>query len=77
MYELWYDYVKQRYGENAKIQYMDVYSFTVYVKTGYIYKDIAKDVQIRFDTSDFESDRPLPEGKNKNVIGLIKDELER
>ena len=44
MYELWYDYVKQRYGENAKIQYMDVYSFTVYVKTGYIFKDIAKDV---------------------------------
>ena len=25
-----------------------------------IYKDIAEDVEIRFDTSDYELDRPLP-----------------
>ena len=29
----------------------------------------------RFDTSDFEIDRPLPKGKNKKVIGLMKDQL--
>ena len=29
----------------------------------------------RFDTSDFEIDKPLPIGKNKKVIGLMKDEL--
>ena len=74
MYEFWYDYVKPKYGENAKLCYMDTDSFIVHVKTDDIYKDIAEDVETRFDTSNFEIDRPLPKGKNKKVIGLIKDE---
>ena len=49
----------------------------VHVKTDGIYKDIAEDIETRFDTSNFEIDRPLPKGKNKNVIGLMKDELGR
>ena len=36
---------------------------------------IADDVEKRFDTSDCKVDRPLPTGKNKKVIGLMKDEL--
>ena len=43
-------------------------------KTGDIYKDIAEDVETRFDASNFEIDRPLPIGKNKKVIELMKDE---
>ena len=39
------------------------------------YEDIADDVGKRFDTSNYECDRPLPKGKNKKVIGLMKDEL--
>ena len=38
-------------------------------KTDDIYKDIAEDVETRFDTSNFELDRPLPNEKNKEVIG--------
>ena len=38
-------------------------------------EDIANDAEKRFDTSNYECDRPLPEGKNKKVIGLMKDEL--
>ena len=38
-------------------------SFLVHVKTEDIYKDIAEDVETRFDTSNFEIDRPLPNGK--------------
>ena len=30
----------------------------------------------KFDTSNFEIGRPLPKGKNKKVIGLMKDELD-
>ena len=30
---------------------MDTYSFIVYIKTDYIYKDIAEDVKTRFDSS--------------------------
>ena len=54
---------------------MDTNSFIVHVKTDDIYKDIVEDVDKRFDTSDFELDRPLPKGKNEKVIGLMKDEL--
>ena len=54
---------------------MDTDSFIAYVKTDDLYKDIAKDVETRFDTSNFKIDRPLSRGKNKKVIGLVKDEL--
>ena len=42
-----------------------------------IYKEIPKYVEIRFHTSNCELDRPLPKGKNKKVIQLMKDELGR
>ena len=51
MYHFWYDYVKPKYGENAKLCYMDTDSFIVHTKTDDIYKDIAKDVETRFNTS--------------------------
>ena len=37
----------------------------VYIKTDDLYKDIAKDVETRFDISNYELDRPLPKGKFK------------
>ena len=40
------------------------YSFIVYIKTDYIYKDIIEDVATRFDTLDYKLDTPLPKGKN-------------
>ena len=55
--------------------YVDLDSFIVYIKTDDIYKDIAEDVETRFDTSNYELDRPLPKGKNKKVIEIMKDEL--
>ena len=45
------------------------------IKTNDFYKDISNDVENRFDTSNYEVNRPLPTGKNKKVIGLMKDEL--
>ena len=65
MYELLYNYVKPKYGENEKLCYMDTDSFIVHVKTDDIYKDIEEDVEKRFDTFNFEINRPLPIGKNK------------
>ena len=75
MYEVWYDYMKPRYGDNVKLCYMDTDSFIFHVKTEYFYEGIANDVEKRFDTSNYKIDRPLPTGKNKNVIGLMKVEL--
>ena len=75
MYEFWYDYMKPKYGGNVKLCYMDTDSFIMNIKTEDFYKDIANDVENRFDTSNYECDRSLPTGKNKKVIGLMKDEL--
>ena len=54
---------------------MDTESFIVCIKSDNIYEDIAKDVETRFDTSNYELDRLLFKGKNKKVIGLMKDNL--
>ena len=62
-------------GKNAKFCYMDKDSVIVHVKTDDIYKDIAKDVGTRFDTSNFELARSLSKEKDKNVIGLMEGEL--
>ena len=75
MYEFWYDYMKPKYNYNVKLCYMDTDSFVMNIKTNDSYKDIATDVEKRFDTSNYEVNRPLPTGKNKKVICLMKDEL--
>ena len=75
MYEFWYDYVKKKYGDMVKLCYMDTDSLIINIKTKDFYKDIAQDVEERFDTSNYDVDRPLPKGKNKKVIGLMKHEL--
>ena len=54
---------------------MDTDSFIVYMKTGEIYANITKDVTARFDTSNCKLYTQLPEGKNKKVIGLMKDQV--
>ena len=61
-------YVKPKYDEKAKFYLMDTDSFIVYIKADDIYKDIAEDVETRFDSSIYELEcnstgRPLPKGK--------------
>ena len=71
MYEFWYDYIKLKYGECR----MDTDSFITYIKTEDIYIFIVEDIAARFDSSTYELDKPLPIGKNKKVIGSMKDEI--
>ena len=75
MYEFWYDYMKPKYNDNVRLCYMDTDSFVMHIKTNDFYKDISEDVDNRFDISNYEVKRPLPIGKNKKIIGLMKDEL--
>ena len=65
MYEFWYDYIKPKYQDKAKLCYMDTDSFVIHIKTEDLYEDIAYDVEKWSDTSNDEVDRPLP-------IGLMK-----
>ena len=45
--------------------------------TEYFFEDISNDVEVWYDTSNYDENdkRPLSIGKNKKVIGLFKDEL--
>ena len=54
---------------------MDTDSFIINIKAEDFYEDIADDAEKRFDKSNYEVNRPLPKGKNKKVIGSMKDEL--
>ena len=75
MYEFWYDYIKPKYQDKAKLCYMDTDSFVIHIKTEDFYEDIANDVEKWFDTLNYDNNRPLPIYMNKKVIGLFKDEL--
>ena len=57
--------MKTKYDEKVKLCCMDTYSFIVYVKTDDIHKNIVENVKTRFDTSNYELDRPLPKIKIK------------
>ena len=67
--------MKPKYGVKAKLSYIHTDNFIVYIKIKDIYVDIAKDVEIRFDTSNNELDKTLTKQINKKVNGLMKDEL--
>ena len=64
-----------KYGKKLDLCNMDTDSLIYNIETEGFYKDIAKDVPARFYTRGYNPDRPLPVGRNKKVIGLMKDEL--
>ena len=77
MYEFLYHYMRLKYGSKVKLCYIDIGSFVYEIETDDFCRDIAKDVEKRFDTSGYPKDenRSLPFGKNKKVIGVVKNGL--
>ena len=77
MYEFWYDYIKPKHGDNARLCYMDTDSFIMHIKTEDFYKDSSNDVDKWFDTSNYDKNasRSLEIRKNKKVIRKFRDEL--
>ena len=79
MYEFWHDYMKQKYDDNVKLCYKIVILIvlSLILKQKIFMKIILKkdDVEKRFDRSNYEIDRPLPTGKVKKAIRLMKEEL--
>ena len=47
----------------------------MYIKAHDTYKNTTEDIETRSDTSNYELDRLLHKGKNRKVIGLMKDKL--
>ena len=78
MYKFWYDYIKPKYEDRAKLCYTDTDSFIIHIITEDFFVHISDDVERWFHTSNYDDEndkKPLPIGKNKKVIGLFKDEL--
>ena len=76
MYDFHYNYIKQKYGDKAKLLFTDTDSLMYEIQTKDFYKDISEDVKHRFDTSDYppEHSSGIPPGINKKVHGMFKDE---
>ena len=77
MYDFHYNYIKKNYGNDASLLFMDTDSLTYHIKTKDIYKDMSKNVNEIFDTSNYPKDHPsgIKSGINKKVPGKFKDEL--
>ena len=76
MYDFHYNYIKEKYGNKAKLLFTDTDSLMYEIETEDFYKDISEDVKDRFDTSDYSPNHPsgIPTGCNKKVLGVFKDE---
>ena len=72
MCEFWYDYIKPKLQQNVRLCYVDTDSLIIIIKTKDAYEEIVDDVEKIFETSNYEVNRPLPIGKNKKGIGLMK-----
>ena len=70
-------YIKQKYGDRAKLCYMDADSLVIHIITEDFFEDISNNVQRLFDTSNYdENDKAhILIGQNKKVPGIFKDEL--
>ena len=77
MYEFWYDYVKPKCNDKAKLCYMDKDSFVINIFTEDFFEESNNDVERCFDRSNYDKndERPFQIGVNKKVIGKFKDEL--
>ena len=76
MYNFHYNYIGQKYDNNARLLFTDTDSFMYEIKMEDFYKDISADVKDKFDTSNYPFDHPsnIPSGLNKKVVGMMKDE---
>ena len=77
MYDFYYGYLKEKYGDRVRLCYTDTDSFILYILTEDFYEDIESDVNEKFDTSSYSknTNRPITVGVNKKVLGMMKDEL--
>ena len=67
LYDFWYDYIKPKYDERAKLSYTDTHSFIVHIKKEDIYKYIAEEVESRFENLNHDVDRLLLMRKLKKL----------
>ena len=73
MYDFHYNYIKQKYGDKAKLLFTDTDSLTYEIEADDIYKDFFYNKD-KFDNSDYPQNSPYHYKFNKKIIGKFKDE---
>ena len=73
MYDFHYNYIKNNYGNKAKLLLTDTDSLTYEIETKNAYADFFKDKN-KFDNCDYPKNSPYFFDTNKKVIGKFKDE---
>ena len=73
MYDFHYNFIKETYGQRAKLLFTDTDSLTYEIQTDDLYDDMLQSLDF-FDTSDYPKDHFLYSEKNKKVLGKFKDE---
>ena len=73
MYDFHYNYIKNRYGEKAKLLFTDTDSLCYETETEDIYRELWEDRNL-FDNSDYRKDSPFYSSENEKGIGKMKDE---
>ena len=73
MYELYFGYIKNKYGNNWRLLFTDTDSLMYEIKTEDIYEDFSNNKEM-FDFSDYSTNSKYYDNSNKLVIGKIKDE---
>ena len=73
MYKFHYNYIKEKYGDKAKLLFTDTDSLTYEIEAEDVYQDFWKNKEM-FDNSDYNENSLFFDKKNKKVIGKFKDE---
>ena len=76
MYDFHYNYIKTKYGDNAKLVFTDTDSLAYEIMTKDFYRDINPDIEKRFDMSDSPTNNPseIKTGLYSKVLETFKDE---
>ena len=77
MFDFHYNYIRKKYDNKAELLFTDTDSLMYLIQTDDFYLDITKDINKKFDTSDYYENHPsgIKTGVNKIVIGKFKDEV--
>ena len=73
MYDFHHNYIKNKYGDRAKLLFTDMDSLPYEIETEDVYQDFWYDKD-KFNNSDYPENSPYYDTSNKKVIGNFKDE---
>ena len=73
MYEFQHDYIKNKFGNNSRLLFIDTDNLLNAIKTEDIYEDFSKDKET-FDSSNYSTKSKYYDDSNKLLVGKLKDE---